>query len=122
MIVIVDDIRERVTIAGFTCPQFLQLSAIIRLARTEAPGPVRRAAVALHLFVPRIYESEAGMAALLQLTWEEVFMLNYVMMWLLGLLHEPHERSIADEILEAIDAALESVLHLEQHRDRYPLG
>jgi hypothetical protein len=122
MIVIVDDIRERVTILGFSSTQFLQLSAIIRLARIRGSAQVRRVAAELNLFVPRIYDGETGMAAVMQLTWEDVFGLNYVMMWLLELLPQPHERLIADEIVETIDAALESVIHLDQLRDRYLPG
>lgn len=49
MIVIVDDIRERIALCGMTAPQFFQLTGIIRLARQHRNSHVRAVMYMLHL-------------------------------------------------------------------------
>jgi hypothetical protein len=111
VIVVVDDRRQRVVIGGLSSVQFQQLAAVIHLARSGSSPNVRQIASELRLFVPCVAQDETGVLwPILQLTWEELFDLSCVMLWLLDVTAPHYHRLIDPDTLQALDAAFDVVL------------
>ena len=119
MTTIVNDIANTVTLAGLTGAQFVQLATTIRLGRKSADAKVRRRAAGLHLFIPGTARCEAGVTALLQLSFEEMFDLHRLLAWMVDLVPRQHRPPIADEALKPIEGAIETIL---THRDEERFG
>jgi len=116
MIVIVDDIRERISLCGMTAAQFFQLSAIIRLARESKLGHISAVAAALHASSHWILAERPGWPAtvtLAHLTWEEVFVLQAYISECAGFIEG--DAHLTAQILDGLDAAVESSLRSDTH-------
>lgn len=111
MVIIVDDVREAISLCGLSTPQFFQLCAIIRLARRLSQSHIAAVATALHTSSHWILAERPGWATtitLAHLSWEEVFVLQAYIAECQG--HAEGDGYLTEQILEGLDAAVESAL------------
>lgn len=114
MLTIVDDRRERITLADMTPAQFMQLAAMIRLARAHANRHVSAGASSLDINSHWILRpGQPGSMALMDLTWEEVFMLITVLIDVLEYGRPQRELAAVQDVLDGLNAAVESSLRID---------
>ena len=112
MIILVNDIQQRVSLCEMKPAEFRALGEVIILARRNKNRHVRRIAKNLHLGVRWLLDSRRMTITLRDLTWAEVFMLEAVLVCNLFKLH--HQSLEIHDLLVALDAAIESSVGSER--------
>jgi len=123
MIVIVFDTRERISLCGMTAPQFMQLAAIMRLGKRHHNSHVQAVAGELYLNSHWILDTGDPMAVqitLADLTWDQVFVLTCIVNDLLAASLPGRRRTLIEEILEGLTAAVESALRPDGASAKHP--
>ncbi len=116
MVIVVDDIRERISLCGMTAAQFFQLAALIRLAHESRHGHISMVATALHASPHWILTKRPRWpvtVTLAHLTWEEVFVLQAYIAECAGCIEG--DAYLTAQILDGLDAAVESSLRTDTH-------
>ena len=108
---LVDDNRQCVSLCGMTPAQFLALLSALRQAKESPSLYVRALSVGLHLSYRWVLNMAHQSISLLHLTWEEVLVLEaFIVSWRV----KGQTDRFLEEILEALDAAVEPVTRVEE--------
>lgn len=114
MLLIVDDKRGQVSLCGISCIDFIRLGGILSFARTHSCFQIRKSASELILEGSWIIDEKRNTISLLQLNWDQVFMLHTIFMSLHQIDLDDKTKKAFDIIVTAINAAVESFLRTEK--------
>lgn len=113
MVTIVDDIRERIALAGLGTGEFLELAEILLAGCTHRNAEVREVCERLMLrgrYILDMTEEDHWQVTLYALTWQDIFVLSALAKESLTGLAAGEHRRHAQAVLAALNAAVESDL------------
>jgi len=119
MVIVVDDKRQNVSFCGISFEQFFHIKTVIQIARTQGKGRANQIANALNLNCLYYLDYERQQISLLQLSWEQVFMLNATMISLQQSMNADKNKLELDYMIAAIEAAVESDLRTDASLENY---